>query len=163
MKVKLSKMTIQEFKMFYDHISNDYAKDIMKVQNVSLEDALCQAKAEFAEMAPSGLDSQDNAFMVIEDFYDGRGVGVIWYLYEMSDGVKQVFLSEFSVKEDERRKGYASAALKEMEQEAKACGCEQSILYVAQVNIPAINLYTKCGYTALRPVANGMYMKKELC
>ena len=91
-----------------------------------------------------------------------KAVGIIWYLFEMTDGIKQVFLSDFIIKEEERRKGYAYAALIEMEGEAKRNGCVESIIYVWKHNSPGINLYTKCGYVAFRELDDGMYMKKGI-
>lgn len=119
MQVKLRKMNVQEFDAFYTHSINDYAKDLMKEQEVAFEDALYQAKTEFSKMLPDGLDTRNNALMVIEDLAAGRTVGVIWYLYETTDGINQVFLSDFVIKEEERRKGYATAALQEMEHGAE--------------------------------------------
>lgn len=99
--------------------------------------------------------------MVIEDLQDARPVGVIWYLFEWTDGVKQVFLNDFVIKQEERRKGYATAALQEMERDAQANGCTESITYVWKHNPPGIKLYRKCGYTTFREMDDGMYMKKE--
>lgn len=64
--------------------------------------------------------------------------------------------------EEERRKGYATAALGEMEHYAKNAGCAQSIIYVWKHNPPGINLYTKCSYITFRELEDGMYMKKEI-
>lgn len=79
----------------------------------------------------------------------------------MADGVKQVFLSDFIIKEEECRKGYASAALIEMEQDAWRNECAESVIYVCKHNPSGINLYTKCGYVAFRELDDGMYMEKE--
>ena len=162
MKVKLRKMTLQEFDIFYEHSTTDYAKDLMKDTDITFEIALSQAKVEFVEMLPDGLDTKDNSLMVIECSAEVKTVGVLWYLYEVTDGVNQVFLSDFIIKRDERRKGYATATMNELEKDAIECGCTESVLYVSKDNIPGINLYIKCGYSAFRQLAGGMYMKKRL-
>ena len=104
-----------------------------------------------------------NVLRIIVDMADQKAVGILWYLFEMTDGVKQVFLSDLIIKEEERRKGYASAALIEMERDAQRNGCVESIIYVWKHNSPGINLYTKCGYVAFRELDDGMYMKKASC
>lgn len=59
--------------------------------------------------------------MVIEDITSGNSVGFIWFLFEVTDGIKHTFISDFVIKEGERRKGYATATLMEMEQDVKKC------------------------------------------
>lgn len=106
-----------------------------------MDEALIQAQREFEEMLPNGLETKDNILRFIVDAAEEKSVGVIWYLFEMTDGVKQVFLSDFIIKEEERRKGYASAALIEMEQDAWRDECVESIIYVWKHNLPGFNLY----------------------
>ncbi|MDE6852132.1 MAG: GNAT family N-acetyltransferase [Lachnospiraceae bacterium] len=68
----------------------------------------------------------------------------------------QVFLNNLLIYEEERRKGYAMAALSEIVSYAAGDGCRQSIIYVWKHNLPGINLYTKCGYVAFREWEDGM-------
>jgi len=63
---------------------------------------------------------------------------------------------------EERRKGYAMAALSEMVHNAAKVGCRQSIIYVWKHNLSGVNLYTKCGYVAFKELDGGMYMRKEI-
>lgn len=160
MKIRLRKMTLQEYNTFYNYSINNHANELMKEINISLDVALCQTEAEVKEMLPDGLDTKDNSLMVVEDISDSRNIGFIWYLYELTDDIPQVFLSDFVIKEQERQKGYATAALNEMEKTAITCGCKESVLFVAKENIPAQKLYAKCGYAFLRNMGDGMFMKK---
>ncbi len=162
MKVQLREMSEEEFKKFCEYSINDYANDLMKSSVITMEEALAEAKKEFAEMLPNGLGTQDNALRIIVDAAEKKAVGIIWYLFEMADDIKQVFLSDFIIKEEERRKGYASAALAEMERDARRNGCAESVIYVWRHNPPGINLYTKCGYVTFRELDDGMYMKKRI-
>ena len=162
MEVQFREMSEEEFKIFYENSINDYVNDLIKSSVITMEEAFAEAKREFAEMLPNGLGTKDNELRIIVDAADEKAVGVIWYLFEMSDDIKQVFLSDFIIKEEERRKGYAFAALTEMEREAQRNGCAESIIYVWKHNSPGINLYTKCGYAAFRELDNGMYMKKRI-
>ncbi len=80
----------------------------------------------------------------------------------LESALKQVFLNDLLIYEEERRKGYAMAALSEMVHNAAEAGCRQSIIYVWKHNPSGVNLYTKCGYVAFRELDDGMYMKKEI-
>lgn len=155
-------MSLQEFEAFREYSTNDYMKDLMEAQNISAESALNQAQAEFSDMLPEGINTKDNSLMMIEDENNKKTVGIIWYLYENTEGTKQVFLNDFMIYEEERRKGYAMAALSEMARYAVKHGCRQSIIYVWKHNPPGVNLYTKCGYVAFRESDDGMYMRKEI-
>ncbi len=162
MKVRLRNMSLREFESFREYSTNDYAKDLMKEQNISSESALKQAITEFSDMLLEGIKTKDHSLMMIEDENRKKTVGIIWYLYEITEGTKQVFLNDLLIYEEERRKGYAMAALSEMVHNAAKAGCRQSIIYVWKHNPPGINLYTKCGYVVFRELDDGMYMKKEI-
>lgn len=162
MEVQLREMSEEEFKIFFEYSINDYVNDLIKSSAITMEEALAEAKREFAEMLPNGLSTQDNVLRIIVNAAEEKAVGIIWYLFETTDGIKQVFLSDFIIKEEERRKGYVSAALAEMERDARRNDCAESIIYVWKHNPPGINLYTKCGYVTFRESDDGMYVKKRI-
>ena len=160
MNVQLRKMNTREFQQFKRYSIEDYSKDLMENSEMSFEEAMIQSKKEFTEMLTDGVDTPDTELMVIEDTDTQKKVGVIWYLYEVTDGIKHTFLSDFVIKEEERRKGYATAALYEMEKRASMNGCTECRLFVWKHNPKGIKLYTKVGYTEFRDEDDGMYMKK---
>lgn len=162
MNVKLRKMTVSEFAVFKQYSIEDYAIDLTNNFELTLEKALSQAEKEFIDILKEGIYTKDNDLMVITDCNAEKNVGVIWYLYEFTDGIKHTFLSDFIVKEEERRKGYATAALYEMEKEASKYGCTECRLYVGKNNKKGIQLYTKVGYEIFRNTDDGMYMKKVI-
>lgn len=71
-------------------------------------------------------------------------------------------MCDFVIYESKRRKGYATAALNEMEKNAVEAGCQESVLFVADNNYAARELYIKCGYQFLRQMDYGKYMIKQL-
>lgn len=162
MNVTLQKMTPAEFSAFCDSSAADYAADLLKSQPLSPKDALAQAKKELADMLPQGADTPDHFLMTIQNAENGQPVGLIWYLYEHTDGVKQVFLSDFLIYEAHRRKGCATAALHEMARLARADGCTESIIHVWEHNPAGISLYEKCGYVPFRQADGGVYLKKKI-
>lgn len=127
MKVRLRNMSLREFEIYREYSTNSYAKDLMKDQNISLESALKQAITEFSEMLPQGIKTKDNSFMMIEDENSQKTVDIMWYLYEITEGTKQVFLNDLLIFEEERRKGYAMAALSGMVHNATKVGCGQTL------------------------------------
>ncbi|WMJ88566.1 GNAT family N-acetyltransferase [Anaerocolumna sp. MB42-C2] len=162
MSISLRKMTSKEYDEFFEWSRNNHIRELIKDTNMSLEDALKQTEAEEQEMLPNGINTENNSLMVIENTANNRNIGFVWYLYEETDGVQQVFLCDFVIDESERRKGYATEALSEMERNATEFGCKESILFVAKENEPAQNLYAKSGYVFLREMDYGMYLKKKL-
>ena len=108
------------------------------------------------------VNSEEGTPVGLGVWYEMRVSDPVSYLFENTDSVHHAFLCDFIVTPDERRKGYASAALSEMERDATAHGCTESRLYVCGSNHSALNLYTRCGYSIFRQVDGGVYMKKEL-
>ena len=160
--ITLRKMTGEEFQRFKAYSIADYAKDLMTGEDFDEEDASANAKEIFEDTLPDGLDTEGQYLMTIEDPESGGDVGQIWFFYEGADEGRQVWLNDFAIREEERRKGYASAALAEMERMAKAAGCIQSALFVWDHNPEGYELYRKCGYEAVEHEDGGSVMKKAL-
>ena len=165
-RVRLRQMTAREFEAFRQKSVEDYAQNLMQGQKLSSEEALRQAEKEFTGIVPQGLETPGNALMIIEEAQTGQNVGVIWFVLEEDDGVKVAFLSDFLIEEAHRRRGYAAAALREMERRARESGCAECRLFVWSHNEAAMRLYEKCGYTVLRRTQeglyNGLFMRKEI-
>ena len=165
-RVRLRRMTVPEFEAFHQKSIKDYAQNLMQEQKLCEQDALRQADREFAQIAAQGLDTPGNELMIIEDAKAGQSVGVIWFLLEEDQGVKVAFLSDFWIEETHRRRGYAEAALREMQKKAKEAGCAECRLFVWSHNAPATRLYEKCGYEVLRKTRageyDGLFMRKRI-
>ena len=162
-RIHLQKMTEDEFDSFKEYSISDYAKDLIREKGIVREQAYTEAEKEFLSMLPAGTNTKGNSLMMIDDTVRKEKVGWIWFLYEDNKlNEKQVFIADFLIYECERQKGYATAALNEMEVMAKVEGCSESVLYVWEHNIPAYRLYQKCGYTIAEQTENGTYMKKRL-
>ena len=160
--IELRKMSEAEYSQFRKLSVSEYAKDLMNGENLDYNTAVEKAEREFSEMLTNGLDTEDHFVMMIRDAQSGKEVGWIWYCYVTNEDDKVVFLCDFLIYENDRRKGYASAALAEMERRAKADGCAAAELFVWDHNGPGIALYRKCGYTPGEPDDGGVSMKKQL-
>lgn len=160
--IVFGKMNEDEFRRFEDKNIKDYAQTLIKGRGFDEKTALTESEKEFKSMLPDGLHTKDQFLMFIENAQSGTPVGEIWFGYEEEDGERQVFLAEFLIYEEYRRKGCATSALSEMERLAKADGCAVSALYVWDHNPGAYKLYEKCGYATVSHGNGGSYMKKRL-
>ena len=161
--ITLRKMTEDEFHAFKKFSVSDYAADLMKGRNISPEQAVVEAEEEFDAGLPDGLDTKYSFMMNIEDETENR-VGWIYFKYYAREGDDQyyVFLEDLLIFESERRKGFASAAINEMNTLAKQDGCSSSALFVWDHNSGGVSLYEKCGYKPDNCEEGGTYMVKEL-
>ena len=154
MSVLLREMLPDERSAFRSYSISNYARELAGDRNISPEAALAQAGQEFDELLPGSF------LKIIE--VDSTPVGVLWYLTEETDGVRHAFLNDFVIAPEHRRKGYASAALKTLAQEAQARGCTEIRLYVSDDNHAAKALYERCGFQLLRPFGGGAYLHKAI-
>ena len=160
MSVKIRKMTDAEFKDFYQWSVEHHVTELMEERGLSREAAREESVKELAEMLPDGLNTKHHHLMTI--VAEGGNAGFLWTIHEETEGRKQSFLCDFAVWEQNRRKGYGSAALCLAEKVAAEAGCVESVLFVRDDNSPARALYEKCGYRVLRPKGYGKYMIKQL-
>ena len=161
MKVKLIKMNQEEYDVFYQKSFEHHVRELILEEKMSEKAAEKETTEELRAMLPEGLNTENNYLMTIFDEKE-EPVGFIWTLHEYSEDIKQSFLCDFEIYEKDRRKGYASESLKQMENDAKQAGCRESVLFVADENAAAIALYEKCGYVSFREFNYGKYMKKTL-
>ena len=161
--ITLRKMTEDEFRAFKKFSVADYASDLMKGRDMNPEQALMEAEKEFDADLPDGLDTEYSFMMNIEDENENR-VGWIYFKYYAREDDDQcyVFLEDLLIFESERRKGFASAAIHEMNILAKQDGCSSSVLFVWDHNPEGMSLYEKCGYAPYYRAEGGTYMVKEL-
>lgn len=160
MSVQIRKMTDAEFHIFCHWSVEHQANELAEESGLSREEALQETLKEVAQMLPNGLHTEHNHLMTI--LVNAESAGFIWTLHEQTEGRKQSFLCDFAIWEPQRRKGYGTAALALAEQYAKAAGCQESVLFVADKNVTARSLYQKCGYQVLRQAGCGKYMIKLL-
>lgn len=55
MEVQLREMSKDEFKIFFENSISDYANDLVKSSNITMDEARIQAQGEFEEMLPNGV------------------------------------------------------------------------------------------------------------
>lgn len=162
MSVKIRKMTNDEFENFCQWSVEDHAKELMEECQMPREEAMMKAKEEVTQMLPNGLNTEYNYLMTIVEEDSEESAGFIWTIHEETEGKKQSFVCDFAIWESKRRRGYATETLHLVEKNAVEAGCQESVLFVADSNVAARNLYEKCGYHIRRQAGYGKYMIKQL-
>lgn len=160
MPITIRNMTQQAYDAFYRWSVEQHTAELMEQKCIPWKEASKEASEELSGMLPDGLQTEHNYLMTIVS--GEKSIGYIWTLHEETDGKKQSFLCDFAIREDKRRKGYGTEALRLMEKQAADAGCVESILFVADRNAEARMLYEKSDYRVLRQAGYGKYMIKEL-
>ena len=162
MEIELRVMDKMEFDKFYKSSFDHHVKELMEEEGMSQEEAEKETTEELTAMLPDGLDTKDNYLRSIRRKADDVTVGFIWTLHEYNEDVKQSFLCDFEIYDPYQRNGYATETLRVMETLAGNEGCRESVLFVANDNAAAVVLYEKCGYTFLKEMEYGRYLKKTI-
>lgn len=160
MSLVLQPMSEAEYAAFYQTSLEHHVEELIRKENMPPEEAEAETKAELAEMLPEGLSTPDNCLFQV--LAEDTGVGYLWFLTELTEGVKQLFLCDFTIDPPFRGKGYARAALAEMEKLALELECKECVLFVENENKAAESLYFQCGYQVQQAHSYGNYMVKIL-
>ncbi len=88
----------------------------------------------------------------------------------MEYAADEAHITNIAVRPEYRRRGYAAAVMRFLEEFAKSRGAERAILDVRPSNTPAVSLYTKLGYVPAgivphgysHPSENALVMVKKL-
>ena len=161
-KVLFRKMTEEEFRLTRDISVHEYAYDLHKGRGLTISQATAEAEKEFNGALPEGSETEGQHLMMILDAESKEEAGYIWFSYEEEAGIRLVWLNDFFIYENQRRKGYGRSALTEMEKVAGTAGCKRSVLLVWDHNQAGCRLYQSCGYKKCQQTEGGIYMRKEL-
>lgn len=158
--IKLKKMTEKDFEIYKEWSLKDYANALIE-SGMEIElDPYEEAKAQFQEILPDGLRSKDN-FLYIAQNESYEDLGIIWYQINPRNH-SLGFICDFTIYEKHRRKGYGTQVLLAIEEDARQHGIQMMRLSVFKYNIPACELYYKCGYIKAVERDTTMYFEKKL-
>jgi ribosomal protein S18 acetylase RimI-like enzyme len=150
--LKFKKLTSNAFKFYMQQSINKYAEYIYQSKEVdSMERALKVSHEEVLPWAKEALISKDHYLYRVKNAKNDT-VGWIWY--EMVDEGKKAFLVYIFIDPKYRGRGLAGEVLEFFEQETRARGAEEIVLYVFKLNTPAIKLYKKNGYAIVDEVSS---------
>ena len=118
MRVSLRKMDQEEYDVFYQRSFEHHVRELILEEKMSEKAAEKETTEELRAMPPEGPNTENNYLMTLFDEKE-EPAGFIWTIHEYSEDIKQSFLCDFEIYEKDRRKGYASESLKQMENDAK--------------------------------------------
>jgi len=142
----LRKMTPEAFAGWYPSAQAGFASEQIRMGNWSPEEAEERARKTFDGYLPDGLETKDQFVSSIVANDTGEVVGHLWYGVLPVAGEPSAFVASLGIDAAHRRKGYATEALRSVEQEAKARGIHTVRLHVFGDNDAARALYARLGY-----------------
>lgn len=138
-------MTQAEFDAWLPQAIVGYAHEHVADGSWSEEEAVEKSRAEHEKLLPQGLATPENHLWTITRSSDRKAVGLLW-VHMRQTPRPHAFIYNIEIHPDFRRRGYAEAAMKELETVAGRLGAESIRLHVFGHNAVARRLYEKLGY-----------------
>ena len=144
--VRLRPMSEEEFARSLDSAIRRHAEDSVRRGQWRGPEALEASAAEFRLYLPQGRATAGAHFCHLEDEGSGATVGELWYHVLTNGGTTRVWVDWVWVDPPHRRRGFASAALRAVEEEAIRIGAIRIGLSVYADNPGARALYERLGF-----------------
>jgi len=138
-------MTQAQFDAWMSRAIAEYAKDHVVDGRWSEEEAVEKSRAEHDQLLPQGLNTPDHHLWSIVSASDGKAVGILWVAIRQTPK-PNAFIYNIEIFPEFRRQGFAEAAMRMLESEARRMGAETVRLHVFGHNAAARPLYEKLGY-----------------
>ncbi|MFG6494788.1 GNAT family N-acetyltransferase [Fictibacillus sp. UD] len=146
--ITLCKVNEEEFKRYLDFMIPDYAQDITKNFDLTMEQALEESEMMMNDMFKDGLATKGQYLYNIVDDHSNEKVGVLWY--SIISEINQAYLYHILIDEPKRGIGYGSKTLEKLQEILKTAGVKSIGLSVFGKNDGAYRLYKKLGYSNTR-------------
>jgi ribosomal protein S18 acetylase RimI-like enzyme len=147
MTVRLRAMSEDELALLVEHWQERFAGNIAPARGLSRDEAVVQARKDFADLLPDGVRTENQLLFIAEA--DGERVGALWLSTRSPDGAAAAWIHEIEVDESQRGKGYGRAIMLLAEQECARRGIDAIRLNVFGWNTTARTLYESLGYEVL--------------
>jgi ribosomal protein S18 acetylase RimI-like enzyme len=148
--VTLRLMTEAEYAGMRAFMDEDYAGEVARVMDLSIEEARAAAAKQVADLLKDGLATEGHYLWKIIADQDGA-VGDLWAFVDPAK--RRAFIYFIGIDERHRGKGYGKAAMLSLETAVRPKGADHIDLNVFGDNTTAIRLYEGLGY---RPAAISM-------
>ena len=143
--IRLEPMDEATFDAWRELTVRDYADEKIASGNWPAEDALRRSEAAFISLLPEGRRTAGHQLRsMVNDA--GERVGYAWFVAEDRPFGRVAFIYDIAVDAAHRRKGYAQAALGEIDTWAREHDCVGVQLHVFGGNAGARALYHRAGY-----------------
>ena len=145
--IRLEPMSESDFRESLRRSIPLHAADYVRRGLWTEEASLAAMEKEFAQLLPDGRHTRDRHFAKVIDSESGHPVGETWYLVQERGGKVRFWVDWIFIEPGYRRQGYATAAFRRLEDEARRQGADRIGLTVWSDNPGAVALYAKLGYT----------------
>jgi ribosomal protein S18 acetylase RimI-like enzyme len=143
--IRLEPMDEATYAAWLETTIREYAQEKVEAGNWLASEAQERSERGFAELLPDGRTTQGHELRsMVND--SGERVGYAWFAPEDRPFGRVAFIYDIAVDPEHRRKGYAQAALAEIEAFARQHGCVGVELHVFGWNTGARELYLRSGY-----------------
>jgi len=139
-------MRPETFPSFVEEAVASYAADNVTAGRWPAAGAEARARTDFDRLLPQGLATPGHHLCEIEDEDMRQSVGFVWFAEVGDEGTRSGFLYSIRVKPEFRGRGYAKAALGQVERLAEGMGLHGIALHVFGFNTGAQALYRSLGY-----------------
>jgi ribosomal protein S18 acetylase RimI-like enzyme len=144
--IALEPLTQAQFDAWLSQAIVEYAQEHVVDGRWSEEEAVEKSRAEHDQLLPQGLHTPDHHLWSIVRSSDRTPVGILWVAIRPTPK-RHAFVYNIEIFPEFRRQGFAEAAMRTLEVEARGMGAETIRLHVFGHNTAARPLYEKLGYT----------------
>lgn len=152
--LELVEMTKEEYEIYLVQTISHYAQELVDTGLWAKDEAL--AKADF-ETKRQLSNSTNIHWLMIKHAELDKTIGFLWFTSEEQYGGKFAYVSDFEIKTEFRRKGFAKMAFLELEKYLSGLGIFDIRLHVFNHNSAAQALYKEVGFCV-----SGVHMQKEI-
>lgn len=147
--IHLVPMSESDFQTYRERVIAEYAEESVRGGHWSAEEAYERARRQTEELLPEGIATPNQYFYTLIDATTQTPVGILWFALRSQAGQQIAFIYDIAIDPPFRRQGYATQALRALEDEARTHGVGQIRLHVFGHNHGARALYEKLGYDAI--------------
>ena len=153
--MRLEPKSADEVARYLDASWRNYAREVATELGIPLEEALARTRRQRAAILPDGAATPGHEFL---DLVEETPVGSLWIGEHEGD----LYVFDIVVDESARGRGHGTAALRLVEELARARGADAVALSVFAHNSGAIRLYERLGYEVVIKDKGGQRMRKPL-
>lgn len=146
--IRLVAMSDDAYAEFASRCQQDYAAEVSRVNDLSLEEGLAQAEATFRRLLPDGRPGAPDQYLYTAVDEDSQPVGSIWFGIRRDRRTPYAYIWDIHLAPESRGKGYGEQILRLVEAKVRELGFAHIALNVFGHNAPARKLYERMGYQA---------------
>lgn len=130
-------MIEKEFDHYLSYFIPNYAKGLSENYMIPLEKAMEESKDLMEQLLPNKQDAEGQLVYNIYSIDEDKTIGVIWYNLQTESN--KAYIYHILIKEEFRKKGFATFVLQDLEETMKSAGITSMGLNVFGKNPKLIN------------------------